>query len=188
MNGRGLRDTGCLSFVGPQAVAAAGVVRSMSKVAQFTVPVVAAAAARRQASNVNKRPGRQPVAMAAGLTKRNDFDAYRSRIEYLRSEAAHDGYALNSDSETDFQQFVLATSGIRKGNLVLMDNGNLRAVWRDKQGNHLGLQFLGGGMVQYVIFKRRLAAKLISRGTGRDTFAGLKQQINAFDLNSMLYE
>ena len=76
---------------------------------------------------------------------------------------------------------------MRRGNLVLMDNGNLRAVWRDGQGTHLGLQFLGSGMAQYVIFKQRKATGPISRVTGRDTFGGLKRQIDAFELHSLLY-
>ena len=71
-----------------------------------------------------------------------------------------------------------------------MDNGNLRAVWKDsdKQGTRLGLQFLGGGMVQFVIFKQRGVTRPISRLAGRDTFAGLKRQIEAFELDSLLYE
>ena len=69
-----------------------------------------------------------------------------------------------------------------------MDNGNLRAVWKDNKGNRLGLQFLGGGMVQHVIFKQRNAARPISRVAGRDTFEGIKRQIDTFDLDSLLYE
>ncbi len=81
--------------------------------------------------------------------QKNIESSYRSRIEYLRNEAAHDGYPLNKDSEADFWQFVRFASGIRKGGLVLMDNGNLRAVWMDNQGSRIGLQFLGDGMAQY---------------------------------------
>ena len=72
--------------------------------------------------------------------------------------------------------------------MVLMDNGNLRAVWKDEKGTHLGLQFLGEGMVQYVIFKRRSRSRPISRIAGRDTLEGFKHQIDAFQLHSLLYE
>ena len=58
---------------------------------------------------------------------------------------------------------------------MLMDNGNLRAIWRDGQGTHLGLQFLGGGMVQYVIFKKRAKEQSLSRATGRDSLEGLER-------------
>lgn len=119
---------------------------------------------------------------------RKDFDAYRSRIEYLRNEAVRDGYVLSSDSEIDFQQFVRSASGLQRGSLVLMDNGNVRAIWKDGRGSRIGLQFLGGGMVQYVVFMRRAAERRMSRVVGRDTFEGILRQIGAFDLGSLFYE
>lgn len=114
-------------------------------------------------------------------------DAYMSRIKFLQNEALHDGNVLNPASEFDFNQFVRSERNIRKGNLVLMDNGNLRAIWKGEQGSHLGLQFLGGGMVQYVIFKRREHGQQISRVSGRDSLEGLVRQIDAFELSSLLY-
>ena len=115
------------------------------------------------------------------------YDAYMSRMRLLQDEAVHDGYVLNLASEIDFRQFVWSAPDIRKGNLVLMDNGNLRAIWKDDQAR-LGLQFLGGRMVQYVIFKRRKQGHPISRVTGRDSLEGLKRQIDAFELYTLLYE
>jgi len=37
--------------------------------------------------------------------------------------------------------------------LFLRDNGNLRAVWSDDEGNCVGIQFFGDS-ARYVIFKR----------------------------------
>ena len=119
--------------------------------------------------------------------RRSKFDAYISRMKLLQDEAVHDGYVLNLSSEVDFRHFVRSAPNIRKGNLVLMDNGNLRAIWKDKQGTRLGLQFLGGRMVQYVIFKRRKKQQPISRVTGRDSIEGFERQIHAFELHSLLY-
>lgn len=118
---------------------------------------------------------------------RTKYDAYMPRLKFLRNEAVHDGYELNFASEIDFQQFVRSAPDIRKGNLVLMDNGNLRATWKDEHGTRLGLQFLGGGMVQFVLFKRRKQVQLISRVSGRDSLEGLERQIAAFELNSLLH-
>ncbi len=115
-------------------------------------------------------------------------DAYRSRMKFLQDEAEHDGYGLNLASEVDFRQFVQSAPSVRRGNLVLMDNGNLRAIWKDDQGARLGLQFLGGSIVQYVIFKRRSQGQPISRVTGRDSLEGLERQIDAFELDSLLYD
>ena len=115
------------------------------------------------------------------------FDAYMPRLRFLRDEAVHDGYVLNLASEIDFRNFVRSTPDIRKGNLVLIDNGNLRAIWKDEHGTRLGIQFLGGRMVQFVIFKRRKQGQSISRVSGRDSLEGLERQIVAFELNSLLY-
>ena len=70
---------------------------------------------------------------------------------------------------------------------MLIDNGNLRAVWKGENGTHIGLQFLGSHAVQYVIFKWRAAAETISRVAGRDSFDGVKRQIKAFDLRSLIF-
>lgn len=115
------------------------------------------------------------------------YNSYESRILFLKNEAEHDGYTLNHESETDFRQFICSAPEKRKGNLVLMDNGNLRAIWKDKQGTQLGLQFLGDGMVQYVIFKQREQGQP-ARATGRDSLEGMERQIGAFELSSLLYE
>ena len=120
--------------------------------------------------------------------RRKKLDAYMSRMKILQDEAVHDGYVLNLASEIDFRHFVRSAPDIRRGNLVLMDNGNLRAIWKDEHGARLGLQFLGGRMVQYVIFKRRKKDQPISRVTGRDSLEGFQRQIHAFDLHSLLNE
>lgn len=127
----------------------------------------------------------EAVALGGASAK---LDAYMSRMKLLQNEAMHDGYGLNLSSEIDFRQFIRSRPNIRKGNLVLMDNGNLRAIWKDGQGSRLGFQFLGGRMVQYVIFKRRTHRQPISRVTGRDSLEGLERQIDAFELYSLLYE
>lgn len=113
--------------------------------------------------------------------------AYTSRLKYLQDEAVHDGYVMNPTSEVDFWQFVRSAPAIRRGNLVLMDNGNLRAIWKDEQGTRLGLQFLGDGMVQFVIFKRRKRGQPTSRVSGRDSLEGLKWVIATYELYSLLY-
>ena len=120
--------------------------------------------------------------------ERNKFQAYFARVDALRHTAAQDGYHLNPGSESDFWRFVASEPRWRKANLVLMDNSNLRAVWKDGQGTRMGLQFLGGGMVQHVIFSQRAVDRPISRVAGRDTLEGIWRQVEAFDLRSLLYE
>lgn len=112
---------------------------------------------------------------------------YRNRIAELREYGVEDGVTINPASEKDFWSFVKSLPAARQGSLVLMDNGNLRAVWEGKDESHLALQFLGGRMIQYVIFKRRPRASKVSRVAGADTFDGIKRQIDAFDLETLLF-
>ena len=128
------------------------------------------------------------AANEAARRQRQKRDIYMARIEFLQAEALHEGYGLNPASRIDFERFALGVPDVRKGNLVLLENGNLRAIWKDEQGTRLGLQFLGGGMAQYVIFKRREKSQPISRVAGRDSLEGLERQFVAFELHSLLYE
>jgi hypothetical protein len=115
------------------------------------------------------------------------WQAYKVRIEYLRTEAELDGFTVNEVSEKDFWSFFRSMPFLRKAGVILMDNGNLRAVWRDEHKSRLGLQFLGDQSVEYVIFKRRQGAKDVSRAAGFDTLNGFKKQIHAFDLKTLVY-
>ena len=115
-----------------------------------------------------------------------DLQAYRSRIEELREYGEDEGVIVNEASEKDFWAFVKTLPASRKGSLVLMDNGNLRALWKGERESHLALQFLGGREIQYVIFKRRKRAKNVSRVAGTDTFDGIKRHIDAFELSEIL--
>ena len=116
----------------------------------------------------------------------HDRRAYELRIEVLRADAELESSTVNEGSERDFWAFVGSTNFSRRALLALMDNGNLRAVWKGEYASHLGLHFLGDGVIQYVIFKRRSASRQISRVAGTDTFKGIKKQIGAFDLMNLL--
>lgn len=102
--------------------------------------------------------------------------AYQTRIEALKSYAALDSFSLNEASERDFWSFIKASPFIKKGQLFLTDNGNLRATWKDSEGNHIGLQFLGNHSIQYVIFRHHPTGR-ISRVAGCETQSGINQRI-----------
>ena len=119
------------------------------------------------------------------LTQENPrkiYKDYSRRIEVLRSDAEDDGFVLNEASERGFWQYVRSAPFAQKAGLVLVDNGNLRAVWKGDDERHLGIQFLGNQWVEYVIFKRRPNTSDVARLAGRDTLDGAKKQIDAFDL------
>ena len=112
---------------------------------------------------------------------------YVQRITELHQIAKDEEIQINQDSESDFWKYVDFDYRMREGDILLMDNGNLRLVWNDQQGTHLGLQFLGNQHVQYVIFKQRKPCSPVSRVTGRDTFDGVRKQIKSFELDSLIY-
>ena len=118
--------------------------------------------------------------------ERVNQQVYQERIEALCAYATEDGYSLNPASERDFWTFINSAPYISKGDLVLSDNGNLHAVWESGEDNYFSLQFLGDGLLQYVIFKQRTGSKSISRVAGRDNMDGIKRQITAFDLGPLL--
>ncbi len=113
--------------------------------------------------------------------------SYDSRINALREQAASDGDSINHESEIGFLEYFRSNPLIRRGRLVLLGNGNLRAVWKGDDEAHVGLQFLGEQMIQYVIFKRRQPALPVSRVTGIDNVSGVRKQIRAFDLEDLVY-
>ena len=119
-------------------------------------------------------------------TSRDILQAYTQRIDDLRKYGLEDGIFLDEASEEDFWAFMTSEGFTRKAGLALMDNGDLRAVWKDADGSHLGLHFLGNQEVNYVIFKRRPGAEQVSRVAGNDTFDGIKKQIHAFELASLV--
>lgn len=116
---------------------------------------------------------------------RQSHPAYQSRIRELQADGATDGVMLNAASEKDFWHFVNSPPAAGKGSLVLLDNGNLRALWKGEGPGQLGVQFLGDGMAEYVIFRRRPEAEKESRAAGVDTLDGVKRLINAFDLSQL---
>lgn len=113
---------------------------------------------------------------------------YLRRIGELRGYGAEDGIMINAASERDFWAFIGTMPFARKAGLALTDDGNLRAVWDDDHDDdqHLALQFLGHGQVQFVIFRRRSGESKVARVAGRDTFDGIRRQIDAFDLHSLV--
>ena len=114
------------------------------------------------------------------------LNSYRERIATLREHGQADGVTLRAESEAAFFDFIKANAYARKASLVLLDNGNLRAVWKDDDGGHVGVQFHGGRVASYVIFRRRDHGAAVSRVAGKDTLDGVRKQIRAFGLDGLV--
>ena len=120
------------------------------------------------------------------MSKEKQYQAYRDRIEELRRFGELDGFSVNQASEKDFWSFFGSTPFVRTAEMVLLDNGNLRVIWDDEDGNHIGLQFLGSRVLQYVMFRQCKDSTQISRLAGRATFGGVRRQVRTFELESLL--
>jgi hypothetical protein len=106
-----------------------------------------------------------------------------ARIAFLKREADQEGGLFSKASESDFRRFVESHSAWSKPSLYLVDNGNLRAVWKSALGLHLGLQFLGGAEVQFVIFARDPDESELVRSAGRDSLIGIESRIASFEFD-----
>ncbi len=108
------------------------------------------------------------------------------RIAELKSMADDEGVKISTESENDLGSFLDSVGYTQRPYLALLDNGNLRAVWKNVDGGQIGLQFRGCNEVHYVFFALRPPGRFMARAAGRDTIPGIKRQINAHDLWRLL--
>lgn len=95
----------------------------------------------------------------------------------LKGDAEDEGIVFNDTSEQDFWEFMRSNPYTLKADIVVTDSGNLRAVWRGDGVKHMGLQFLGGRWIEYVMWTRRTGSMNIWTKAGRDTFEDVKERI-----------
>lgn len=117
---------------------------------------------------------------------RRAVQAYKDRIGALHADALDNDISINAHSESNFLSFINSLPFLKKGTLFLLENGNLRAVWKSALGDYIGLQFLGGQKTQFVIFKVRERPGKIARIAGQDDFKGVHTLVSALELNGLL--
>ena len=113
---------------------------------------------------------------------------YWARIDELIGFGQQEGIELNRASELDFWSYMTTMRHTRAAGVVLTDDGNLRAVWKDGSESRLAIEFLGKRQAEYVIFLRRRKGATVSRVAGMNTFEGIRAQIRAFDLGFLVNE
>ena len=114
------------------------------------------------------------------------FSSYDHRLQVLEEQGKLEGYSLNEASRKAFSDFCWRYPWMRRARLVLMENGNLRATWKDEYGAHVGLQFQDSQSIQFVIFGRRKPDGPVQRVSGRVTMDGIMRQINALDVRGVV--
>ena len=66
-------------------------------------------------------------------------------------------------------------------------NGNLRALWKNSNGEQIGLEFLGVGAIQFVIFKRRVGLTQMARVAGIESEDRIFAYIRASNAQGLLF-
>ncbi len=112
--------------------------------------------------------------------------AARARIQELKADARTEGHAVSAASEEDLLAFLDGYVFTRRPFITLLDNGNLRALWKNDTGEQIGIQFRGGKQVQYVFFARREGQDSMARVSGRDSLADIGRQIEALNLGRLM--
>ena len=116
--------------------------------------------------------------------------AYEARINALRGYAAEDDdiEKVNEDSINDFWAFMQDADFSRQAGLVLLDSGDLRAVWRENAGHDVGLRFLGNQKILYIMFRRDTDGQIAERSAGKGSFNGVMKQIKNLNLLQFVTE
>lgn len=107
------------------------------------------------------------------------------RLTNLRDESANEGIIYLENSEADLRAFLAEAAAAARPALYLLDDGSLRAKWRNLQGEQIALQFSGDGYAQTVFFVQR-ATGVVARIVGRDTLEGALSQIRSLGLYQLL--
>ena len=116
------------------------------------------------------------------LSEQLTLDEYVKRIDYLRLIVEEEGRTIREDSEVDFWDFVHRHPFSQSGQLIVTDEGHLRLVWKGDDEAHIGIRFLGGHWVRYVIFNHRVGERALLETSGEDSFDGLVSQAHACGL------
>ena len=109
------------------------------------------------------------------------------RLQFLRIEAEIDRVPFSDASLNDFQAFMRKIGARSRPSLFLNDNGNLRALWKNDQREQIGLQFLGEGNIQFVIFKQRKGRLGMARVAGIDAKDRILGHIKATGAEGLLF-
>lgn len=135
-------------------------------------------------------------ALSAQATEKPGVDPDKSRVaimelskrvQFLKVEAEIDRVPFSDASLADFQAFMREIGPRVRPSLFLSDNGNLRALWKNGQREQVGLQFLGEGNIQFVIFKQRKGTLKMARVAGIDAKDKILGHIKASGAEGLLF-
>ena len=99
------------------------------------------------------------------------------RLIEIRRDAQLSGDPISETSLRDFRAFLRKAQSGKRPSIFLLDNGNIRALWLNDKKEQVGLQFLGEGEVQFVIFARR--PNMMAREHGTESLSAMLARVGA---------
>ena len=110
------------------------------------------------------------------------------RLKTLHEVAVEEGMSIAQASEDDLRRYLLdqLKPAVRPA-ISLLENRNLRALWKDAAGQQIGLQFRGNAWVQYVIFARSIPERAIKTYVGREKIADVLPLIEHAGLRALIF-
>jgi hypothetical protein len=109
------------------------------------------------------------------------------RLRELHVDALRNAEPFSESSLADLRLFLDSLPLIERPSIFLLDDGNLRAVWRNAAKEQVGLQFLGTSVVQFVMFVQRQQPPMMSRDAGTDALANIRARITNNDCARLLF-
>jgi hypothetical protein len=108
-------------------------------------------------------------------------------LRELHVDALRNAEPFSESSLADLRSFLASLSQIVRPAIFLLDDGNLRAVWRNAAKEQIGLQFLANGIVQFVMFVKRQHPPIMSRDAGTDALANMRARIEGNGCAHLLF-
>lgn len=111
--------------------------------------------------------------------------ALETRIVELKRDGANEGLPWSAESERDFWRFIESRARLKEPRLVLMDNGNLRAIWENDAHERVAVEFRGGNGV-YFVFVARTDGPAMAYLFGEESVSNIGEKIKANGLDGLL--
>jgi hypothetical protein len=108
----------------------------------------------------------------------------QNRVRELHIDALRSQDPFSLASFNDLKEFIGTVRLTSRPSIFLLDNGNLRALWKNDANEQVGLQFLGRGAVQFVMFAKR--PTFMMRESGVDELSAIANRLRANGCDRLL--
>ena len=122
----------------------------------------------------------------ASTNQTSAIDRYQPRLAELDQSSVEDEITIDKKSREQLLNFLTSNPNLEKVALVLSYEGHYRLETRAGDGNHIGLRFLGDGIIRYVIFHSGLDTA-DDRYSGTGTWEAISVQLDALGMSWMLF-